>query len=39
MKKLTVNELIEQLKKFNGNKEVQISAVGFSKDDSWDAPL
>ncbi len=39
MKNLTVKELIEQLKKFDENKEVQISAVGFSSKDSWDAPL
>jgi hypothetical protein len=39
MEKLTVKELIEQLKKFDENKEVQIGAVGFSVSDSWDAPL
>ena len=39
MKNLTVKELIEQLEKFDENKEVQISAVGFSSKDSWDAPL
>jgi len=39
MENLTVKELIEQLKKFDENKEVQISAVGFSSKDSWDAPL
>lgn len=36
---LTVKELIEQLKKFDEDKEVQVSAVGFSVKDSWDAPL
>ena len=36
---MTVKKLIEQLKKFDENKEVQISAVGFSSRDSWDAPL
>jgi hypothetical protein len=39
MKNLTIKKLIEQLKKFDENKEVQISAVGFSSKDSWDAPL
>ena len=39
MKKLTVKESTEQLKKFDENKEVQISAVGFSSKDSWDVPL
>jgi hypothetical protein len=39
MANLTVKELIEQLKKFDEDKEVQISAVGFSSKDSWDAPL
>lgn len=39
MKNLKVKELIEQLSKFDGNKEVQISAVGFNSNDSWDAPL
>lgn len=39
MKHLTVKGLIEQLKKFDENKEVQIGAVGFSSKDSWDAPL
>ena len=39
MENLTVKKLIEQLKKFDKDKEVQISAVGFSSKDSWDAPL
>lgn len=38
-KDLTVKELIEQLKKFDENKKVIISAVGFTSKDSWDAPL
>ena len=36
---LTVNELITQLSKYDGNKPVNISAVGFNASDSWDAPL
>ena len=36
---LTVKELIEQLQRFDENKEVQVGAVGFSPKDSWDAPL
>lgn len=39
MKSLTVKELIEQLKKFDENKEVYVGAVGFSSKDSWDSPL
>jgi hypothetical protein len=38
-KKVTVKDLIEQLSKFDENKEVQISAVGLSSSDSWSAPL
>jgi len=37
--KTTVKQLIEQLSKHDGTKEVQISAVGFNSNDSWDAPL
>ncbi len=37
--RLTVKELIEQLRKFDENKEVQVGAVGFTPEDSWDAPL
>ena len=39
MKSLTVKELIEQLQKFDCDKEVNISAVGFNSTDSWDAQL
>ena len=39
MGNLTVKELIEQLKNFDGNKEVNISFVGLSSEDSWDVPL
>jgi len=36
---VTVKELIEQLQKFDSDKIVNISAVGFNSSDSWDAPL
>lgn len=38
-KTITVAELINQLTKFDGNKPVNISAVGITAQDSWDAPL
>tara|TARA_R110000772_G_C13310268_1_gene440035 strand:+ start:313 stop:684 length:372 start_codon:yes stop_codon:yes gene_type:complete len=36
---LTNKQLIEQLQRFDGDKPVNISAVGFNTTDSWDAPL
>ena len=36
---ITVEELINQLKKFDLDKPVNISGVGFSSGDSWNAPL
>ncbi len=36
---ITVKELIEQLCKYDGNKPVNISAVGMNSTDSWNAPL
>lgn len=39
METLTVKELISQLQKFDEDKPVNISGVGFNSTDSWDAPL
>lgn len=39
MDSLTVEELIEQLSKFDKTKKVVVSHVGISKFDSWDANL
>lgn len=38
-KTITVKQLMEQLSKFDGEKPVNISAVGVNDTDSWDAPL
>ncbi len=39
IKSLTVKELVEQLLKVDQSLPVSVSAVGFGKNDSWDAPL
>ncbi len=39
MKTITVKELISQLQKRDENKPVNISMVGITANDSWDAPL